>query len=173
MEYRDAIRFMGPGMQIKLETGEELVVTDVSDDGEAYFVQCNDRNGDAHVVSSIDCVVIEGELSERVRKADAVHQKLFEYTNRYLRSIGVSEIPSVVFTNVMNLLYNRMEAEAIMELLSSCIEEVRADIVLNPRGIDNKFGGFVSENGTAVFIRVSRLGLKNAKDIVDILADNL
>lgn len=173
MEYRDAIRFIGPEMQIKLETGEELVVTGVSNDGENYFVQCEDRFRRPHIVDSIDCVVINAELFERVRKAAAVREKLFEYTNRYLRSIEVSEIPSVVFTNVMNLLYKHRKVDAIKELRSSCIEEVRADIVLTPRGIDNKFGGFVSENGTAVFIRVPRLGLKNAKDIVDILSDNL
>lgn len=173
MEYRDAIRFIGSKMQIKLETGEELVVTGVSNDGEVYSVQCNDRYGNPHLISSIDCIVIEGELFERVRKADAVREKLFEYTNRYLHSIEVSGISSVVFTKVMNLLYKHRKVDAIKELRSSCIEEVRADIVLGPRSHCNKFAGFVSENGTAVFIRVSRLGLKDAKDIVDILAENL
>ena len=173
MEYRDAIRFIGPRMAIKLETGVALLVTGVSNDDEHYFVQCEDSYGNPHVINSIDCVVIEGDLFERVRKADAVREKLFEYTNRYLRSIEVSEISSVVFTNVMSLLYKHRKMDAIKELRSSCIEEVRADIVLNPRGYDNKFGRFVSDNGTAVFIRVSRLGLKNAKDIVDILNNNL
>ena len=149
-------------------------VTEVSP--REYAVYCRSWNDStlAHAVLSPDEVAIEGSYAYEIRRIDKVHAHLHRVVNLYLDSIGYTEIARDVFDDIYACIYDERAVEAIklMRTSTQSINVYSLDLGAK-MAYPNAFAEYIKDGGYDSVNAEAKLGLKQAKEIVDILKCNL
>lgn len=128
-----------------------------------------DNNMLGRYLNDFDNFVFKGDLKHSFDLRTARHEKLHQIVNRYLSNVGATQISYDTFQSIFDDIYDSRKVDAIKQLRK--VTYVRVQDVIHTTG-NNAFSELV-ENDRYFNVETSVLGLKEAKDIVDIMQVNM